>query len=76
MVVGLFAPRVGQQYRDEQRRRRSQFDRGTTAAERETYWVRNFSPRRPHVNEVACMQPNMMAPWYDTPIGGNNPQSP
>ncbi|OJZ86234.1 hypothetical protein ASPFODRAFT_61558 [Aspergillus luchuensis CBS 106.47] len=33
--VGLFAPRVGQQYRDEQRRRRSQFDRGTTAAERE-----------------------------------------
>ncbi|TQB69931.1 hypothetical protein MPDQ_001121 [Monascus purpureus] len=33
--VGLFAPRVGQQYRDEQRRRRSQFDRGTSAAERE-----------------------------------------
>ncbi|KAI5301569.1 hypothetical protein KEM56_001589 [Ascosphaera pollenicola] len=35
--VGLFAPRVGQQFRDEQRRRRSQFDRGTTAAEREIY---------------------------------------
>ncbi|PYH66051.1 meiosis protein MEI2 [Aspergillus vadensis CBS 113365] len=38
--VGLFAPRVGQQYRDEQRRRRSQFDRGTTAAEREVVYVR------------------------------------
>ncbi|KAK2761399.1 hypothetical protein FQN54_001921 [Arachnomyces sp. PD_36] len=44
--VGLFAPRVGQQYRDEQRRRRSQFDRGTTAAEREAFWVRTINPRR------------------------------
>ncbi|EFW22537.1 meiosis protein MEI2 [Coccidioides posadasii str. Silveira] len=43
---GLFAPRVGQQYRDEQRRRRSQYDRGTTAAERETYCPRHYYPRR------------------------------
>jgi len=36
-AIGLFAPRAGQQYRDEQRRRRSQYDRGTTAAEMENY---------------------------------------
>ena len=36
-TTGLFAPRVGQHYRDEQRRRRSQYDRGTTAAEMENY---------------------------------------
>ncbi|KAK1149959.1 hypothetical protein N8T08_003515 [Aspergillus melleus] len=43
--VGLFAPRVGQQYRDEQRRRRSQYDRGTTAAEREIVYVRTLAPK-------------------------------
>ena len=31
--VGLFAPRAGQHNRDEQRRRRSQYDRGTRLAE-------------------------------------------
>ncbi|OXN05344.1 hypothetical protein CDV58_04396 [Aspergillus fumigatus] len=41
--IGLFAPRVGQQYRDEQRRRRSQFDRGTTAAEREIVYVQTIA---------------------------------
>lgn len=30
---GLFAPREGQAHREEQRRRRSQFDRGTPGAE-------------------------------------------
>ena len=30
--TGLFAPRAGQHNRDEQRRRRSQFDRGTRLA--------------------------------------------
>ena len=30
--VGLFAPRAGQHNRDEQRRRRSQYDRGTRLA--------------------------------------------
>ena len=33
--VGLFAPRAGQNFRDEQRRRRSQYDRGTRLAEME-----------------------------------------
>ncbi|KAL8726930.1 MAG: hypothetical protein Q9166_006387 [cf. Caloplaca sp. 2 TL-2023] len=32
-AVGLFAPRAGQNFRDEQRRRRSQYDRGTRLAE-------------------------------------------
>ena len=34
-VKGLFAPRAGQHFRDEQRRRRSQYDRGTRFAELE-----------------------------------------
>ena len=34
-ILGLFAPRAGQHFRDEQRRRRSQFDRGTRLAELE-----------------------------------------
>ncbi|KAK2734017.1 hypothetical protein FQN57_001886 [Myotisia sp. PD_48] len=67
--VGLFAPRVGQQYRDEQRRRRSQFDRGTTAAEHESYWIRNATPRRANMND---MPPPIMAPWYESPIGENS----
>ncbi|KAG8532028.1 uncharacterized protein KY384_003664 [Bacidia gigantensis] len=33
--IGLFAPRAGQNFRDEQRRRRSQYDRGTRLAELE-----------------------------------------
>ncbi len=37
MLSGLFAPSAGQHMRDEQRRRRSQFDRGTSLAEREEY---------------------------------------
>ncbi|PYI10899.1 meiosis protein MEI2 [Aspergillus sclerotiicarbonarius CBS 121057] len=62
--VGLFAPRVGQQYRDEQRRRRSQFDRGTTAAEREIVYVRTFAPRRPYgvgngLRSAPCTYPGM-----------------
>ncbi|KAL2816369.1 hypothetical protein BDW59DRAFT_175816 [Aspergillus cavernicola] len=68
--VGLFAPRVGQQYRDEQRRRRSQFDRGTTAAEREIIYVRTLAPRRPLGSEsnglksAPCTYPAMKM-WYD-----------
>ena len=34
-MSGLFAPRAGQHFRDEQRRRRSQYDRGTRLAELE-----------------------------------------
>ena len=35
--TGLFAPRQGQMYREEQRRRRSQYDRGTPGAEFEAH---------------------------------------
>lgn len=35
--LGLFAPSAGQHLRDEQRRRRSQYDRGTSLAEREEF---------------------------------------
>ncbi len=35
LISGLFAPRAGQHFRDEQRRRRSQYDRGTRLAELE-----------------------------------------
>jgi len=35
---GLFAPSAGQHFRDEQRRRRSQYDRGTSLAERDEYY--------------------------------------
>ncbi|KAG9231638.1 RNA recognition motif 2-domain-containing protein [Amylocarpus encephaloides] len=35
--VGLFAPSAGQHLRDEQRRRHSQYDRGTSLAEQEEY---------------------------------------
>ena len=36
-LLGLFAPSAGQHLRDEQRRRRSQYDRGTSLAEREEF---------------------------------------
>jgi hypothetical protein len=38
LCVGLFAPSAGQHLKDEQRRRRSQFDRGTSLAEREEFY--------------------------------------
>ena len=38
---GLFAPRAGQNFRDEQRRRRSQYDRGTRLAEIEDSYRSN-----------------------------------
>ncbi|KAL3455636.1 hypothetical protein BJX64DRAFT_281943 [Aspergillus heterothallicus] len=69
--VGLFAPRVGQQYRDEQRRRRSQYDRGTSAAEREIVYVRTLAPRRPFgsassgLKSAPCTYPAMKV-WYDS----------
>jgi hypothetical protein len=36
-LLGLFSPRAGQHIRDEQRRRRSQYDRGTRLAEMDEY---------------------------------------
>lgn len=35
--IGLFTPNAGQHFRDEQRRRRSQYDRGTRLAALEEY---------------------------------------
>ncbi|KAL2809025.1 RNA recognition motif 2-domain-containing protein [Aspergillus granulosus] len=77
--VGLFAPRVGQQYRDEQRRRRSQYDRGTIAAEREIVCVQTLDPRRPFslasnvLKSAPCTFPAMKA-WYSS-IPGQNPEA-
>ena len=36
-LLGLFTPNAGQHFRDEQRRRRSQFDRGTRLAALEEF---------------------------------------
>ncbi|KAL4861113.1 hypothetical protein BDV12DRAFT_191287 [Aspergillus spectabilis] len=78
--VGLFAPRVGQQYRDEQRRRRSQFDRGTTAAEREIVYVRTLAPRRPFgavgngLKSAPCTYPAMKM-WYESAIPDQGPKT-
>lgn len=44
---GLFTPNAGQHYRDEQRRRRSQFDRGTRLAAMEEYDFLPFHPQVP-----------------------------
>ncbi|ORY63590.1 RNA recognition motif 2-domain-containing protein [Pseudomassariella vexata] len=47
--VGLFTPNAGQHFRDEQRRRRSQYDRGTRLAALEEYdYDSSFPPRGPH----------------------------
>ncbi|KAL2862970.1 putative meiosis protein MEI2 [Aspergillus lucknowensis] len=78
--VGLFAPRVGQQYRDEQRRRRSQFDRGTTAAEREIVYVRTLAPRRPFgavnngLKSAPCTYPAMKM-WYESTVPEQGPKT-
>ena len=39
--AGLFTPNAGQHFRDEQRRRRSQYDRGTRLAAMEEYDYEN-----------------------------------
>lgn len=60
---GLFAPRMSQQYRMEQRRRRSQYDRGTSAAEREGAYSPVGCPPTPHANgdrpRIAMPQPEL-----------------
>jgi hypothetical protein len=51
--IGLFPPRAGQQTRDEQRRRRSQYDRGTPRAQaEESYNRRRY--HRPPVRNSDC----------------------
>ncbi|GFG18843.1 meiosis protein MEI2 [Aspergillus udagawae] len=75
--IGLFAPRVGQQYRDEQRRRRSQFDRGTTAAEREIVYVQTIASHPFGVNNslrsAPCTYPTTI--WYDPTISARGPRT-
>ncbi|KAI9646936.1 hypothetical protein NHQ30_004936 [Ciborinia camelliae] len=51
--VGLFAPSAGQHLRDEQRRRRSQYDRGTSLAEREEY---GFDEDQDDIHRSPCQQ--------------------
>ncbi|KAF5879639.1 putative rna recognition domain-containing protein 2 protein [Botrytis fragariae] len=51
--VGLFAPSAGQYLRDEQRRRRSQYDRGTSLAEREEY---GFDDDEDDLHRSPCAQ--------------------
>lgn len=54
LAAGLFTPNAGQHYRDEQRRRRSQYDRGTRLAVLEEmhettigpYYARDLNMRR------------------------------
>ncbi|KAH8653383.1 RNA recognition motif 2-domain-containing protein [Xylariales sp. PMI_506] len=49
--VGLFTPNAGQHFRDEQRRRRSQYDRGTRLAALEEYdYDSNFHQPQRHSN--------------------------
>lgn len=54
--VGLFAPRAGQNFRDEQRRRRSQYDRGTRLAEIEDAWDFNLG-HHDFKNNTNCLYP-------------------
>jgi hypothetical protein len=53
-TAGLFAPRQGQAYREEQRRRRSQFDRGTPGAEHEL-----GGAHRPRLQDPALEMSNL-----------------
>src|SRR5699024_405474 len=76
-LTGLFAPRVGQQYRDEQRRRRSQFDRGTISAERESCVTRNSTVRRSPgyigaANNMMSPTPVSTRSHYGNPFAENN----
>jgi len=58
ITTGLFAPREGQIYRDQQRTRRSQYDRGTLAGEYEAYQNRlRDPPRSPLHNTQAIRNP-------------------
>lgn len=50
--VGLFTPNAGQHYRDEQRRRRSQYDRGTRLAAMEEFdYDASFSQHSPYSSQ-------------------------
>lgn len=87
LLPGLFPPRSNQQYRDEQRRRRSLFDRGSSSSGREVYYPRPFlTLRHPtDVNSRAAGDSNPLrsAPgtyprrevWYDATITERGPNT-
>lgn len=55
---GLFAPRAGQNFRDEQRRRRSQYDRGTRLAEVEDSYGLNQYTNQNGANSLHTSAPH------------------
>lgn len=63
---GLFAPRAGQHFRDEQRRRRSQYDRGTRLAELEdSYDDLDYKSKRSFPKQNQGWPPSYVAPIND-----------
>jgi hypothetical protein len=46
ILKGLFTPNAGQHFRDEQRRRRSRYDRGTRLAALEEYSFDDHIPQQ------------------------------
>ena len=56
-AAGLFAPRAGQNFRDEQRRRRSQYDRGTRLAEIEDLYETQHHDRKSEQNSIRAVAP-------------------
>jgi len=65
--TGLFAPRVGQNFRDEQRRRNSQYDRGTRHAAIEDLYGNN-NPNTPNTFRPGS-QYGQLVPYYP-PVAG------
>jgi len=51
-LAGLFAPSQGQAYREEQRRRRSQYDRGTPGADIELGLHQHFRFQDPALSPI------------------------
>lgn len=66
-TAGLFAPRAGQNFRDEQRRRRSQYDRGTRHAEIEDSYETHHHESRNEPDAFHAVSP------YGRPAGACYP---
>ena len=64
--TGLFAPRAGQSFRDEQRRRRSQYDRGTRLAEIEDAFDNGSRGYRYHPNAFHAGSPYGFSGGFNT----------
>ena len=64
-AIGLFAPRAGQDFRDAQRRRRSQYDRGTRFAESEERLFFQGQLASPGLLHTAT-SPSSMGPYTPT----------